>query len=225
MLLPASARIGQLHVERRYLPSADGPGGDIHDVVTTRFGVRLLVGDVMGTGEEANRVGASVLSAWRELARSEASLAGVAVRLHALITRSEHPERFVTAILMNFPDSVGGLAEMVCCGHPPPLLVHDGVATFIGALPFPPLGLLDLAEGWCAANTIRFGDGEQLLLYTDGASEARDVRDRFFPLSEHAALTMRGQHPLDVLMASLLGHIGDRMASADDILLVLVRRG
>jgi hypothetical protein len=31
------------------------------------------------------------------------SLAGIAVRLHALIARSGHPERFVTALLVNFP--------------------------------------------------------------------------------------------------------------------------
>jgi hypothetical protein len=33
-----------------------------------------------------------------------------------------------------------------------------------------------------------------------------------------------GPHPLDVLMTSLDAHIADRTASADDALLVLVRR-
>ncbi len=261
MALPASTHVGQLRVETRHLPSADGPGGDIHDVVATPFGVRLLIGDVMGTGQQANQVGASVLGAWRELARSEPSLAGVAVRLHTLIARSAHPDRFVTALLVNFPGpvaedparedpaaeggpAVGGpcglWAELVCCGHPPPLLVRDGTATFTGPLPYPPLGLLDLAEGWCAGGTIPFGEGDRLLLYTDGVSEARDPGGRFFPLTEHAEAAMRrqdaapggetagdagGRHPLDALMTSLRRHIGDRMASTDDILLVLVQRG
>ncbi len=160
---PASTRVGQLHVEVRYLPSANGPGGDIHDVLATPFGVRLLIGDVMGTGTTANQAGTSVRDAWRELARSEPSLAGVAVRLHSLIAQSEHPEHFVTALLVNFPasvaaedrtgcpehatDSIGdSWAELVCCGHPPPLRVRDGTATYISSLPAsPPLGLLDLA--------------------------------------------------------------------------------
>ena len=51
----------------------------------------------------ANRTGLLVLNAWRDLACTEPSLAGIAVRLHALIARSGHPERFVTALLVNFP--------------------------------------------------------------------------------------------------------------------------
>ena len=98
--------------------------------MATPFGVRLLVGDVMGTGLPANRTGLSVLNAWRDLACTEPSLAGIAVRLHALIARSGHPERFVTALLVNFPvesadgaPPAGSWAELVCCGHPPPLLL------------------------------------------------------------------------------------------------------
>ena len=255
MAFPASTCVGRLCVESRYLPSAAGPSGDIHGVVATPFGVRLLIGDVMGRGQEAHQAGASVLGAWSELARSEPSLAGIAVRLHGLITRSEDPERFVTALLVNIPGSgragqaggddpaageLGGLrAELVCCGHPLPLLVRNGAATFIRSFPFPPLGLLDLADGWCAASIFALRDGDRLVLYTDGVSEARDSGGRYFPLSERVAAAMSDQNaapgtpaaggpggprPLDVLMTSLGAHIADRTASADDALLVLVRR-
>jgi len=156
MTFPTSTHVGRLYVESRHLPATQGGGGDIHDVMATPFGVRLLVGDVMGTGLPANRTGLSVLNAWRDLACTEPSLAGIAVRLHALIARSGHPERFVTALLVNFPvesadgvPAAGSWAELVCCGHPPPLLLRDGSAAFIEPYAAPPLGLLDLAEGWC----------------------------------------------------------------------------
>lgn len=251
MALPPCLRVGQLRVETRYLASASGPGGDIHDVAATPFGVRLLVGDVMGTGPEAHQVGLRVLAAWRKAARSEPSLAGVAVRLHAQIAQSEHPERFVTALLVNFPgdpDVAAGAgetaagarddrpAEMICCGHPPPLVVRDdGRAVFASSLTFPPLGLLDLADGWCAATQIPFRDGDRLLLYTDGVSEARDARGRFFALADSAAAALRDQdaaagdasasrrHSLDILMAGLQEHLGDGTASTDDMLIVLVQ--
>jgi serine phosphatase RsbU (regulator of sigma subunit) len=199
--------------------------------------VRLLVGDVMGTGLPANRTGLSVLNAWRDLARTEPSLAGIALRLHALIARSGHPERFVTALLVNFPvesadegvPAAGSWAELVCCGHPPPMLLRDGpgmrTAAFIEPYAAPPLGLLDLADGWCRASMIPVGDGDQLLLYTDGVSEARDGTGRFFPLARVIADTMRAAGPdrghlLDVLVARLDEHVGDR--GCDDILLLLV---
>jgi serine phosphatase RsbU (regulator of sigma subunit) len=233
MNLPTSTHVGRLYVESRHLPATQGGGGDIHDVMATPFGVRLLVGDVMGTGLPANRTGLSVLNAWRDLACTEPSLAGIAVRLHALIARSGHPERFVTALLVNFPvESAGGSAppagsraELVCCGHPPPLLVRDNSAAFIEPYAAPPLGLLDLAEGWCRASMMPVGDGDQLLLYTDGVSEARDADGRFFPLAQVTADTVRGTGPdraplLDVLVARLDEHVGDRRC--DDILLLLV---
>jgi serine phosphatase RsbU (regulator of sigma subunit) len=219
MTFPTSTHVGRLYVESRHLPATQGGGGDIHDVMATPFGVRLLVGDVMGTGLPANRTGRSVLNAWRELACTEPSLAGIAVRLHALIARSEHPERFVTALLVNFPVAEGR-AEVVCCGHPPPILLRGGSAAFAE----PPLGLLDLADGWCRASMIPAGDGDQLLLYTDGVSEARDAAGRFFPLAqvmaEAASAGGRGRRLLDALVARLDDHVGDR--GCDDILLLLV---
>jgi serine phosphatase RsbU (regulator of sigma subunit) len=247
MNFPTSTYVGRLYVESRHLPATQGGGGDIHDVMATPFGVRLLVGDVMGTGLPANRTGLLVLNAWRDLACTEPSLAGIAVRLHALIARSGHPERFVTALLVNFPVvsaddapaaetllAPGGTTspspaeswiELVCCGHPPPLLLRDGSAAFIEPYAAPPLGLLDLAEGWCRASMIPVGDGDQLLLYTDGVSEARDAAGRFFRLAQVTADTIRDTGPdraplLDVLVARLDEHVGER--ACDDILLLLV---
>ena len=217
MTFPTSTHVGRLYVESRHRPATQGGGGDIHDVMATPFGVRLLVGDVMGTGAPANRTGLTVLNAWRDLAFTEPSLAGIAVRLHALIARSQHPERFVTALLANFPSpdgpgsgrqpgrpgrcwpgrcwpgrdepgrDAGSWAELVCCGHPPPMLLRGGSAAFVTPYAAPPLGLLDLADGWCRASMIPVGDGDQLLLYTNGVSEARDAAGRFFPLAQVTA--------------------------------------
>jgi hypothetical protein len=211
MTLPASTQVGRLAIESRHLPATQGGGGDIHDVMATSFGIRLLIGDVMGTGLAANRTGLSVLNAWRELACTEPSLAGVAVRLHALITRSEHPERFVTALLVNFPSAAdldeegdgdgsragGPWAELVCCGHSPPLLLRGGSAAFIEPAAAPPLGLLDLAGGWCQPSMVPIAVGDQLLLYTDGVSEARDAAGRFFPLAERTAQALHPGGPGD----------------------------
>ena len=174
---------------------------------------------------------------------------GSAVRLHALIARSEHQERFVTALLANFPTpdgpfpgtgladglaldggalDTGSWAELVCCGHPPPMLLRGGSAAFVTPYAAPPLGLLDLADGWCRASMIPVGEGDQLLLYTDGVSDARDTAGRFFPLAEVTADAVRaaeagvtaGTHLLDALASCLEEHVGDR--GCDDILLLLV---
>jgi serine phosphatase RsbU (regulator of sigma subunit) len=216
----------QLRVETRSLPVAADAGGDIHDVLVTPFGVRLLVGDVMGSGQPASETAARVLAAWRELASAESSLPGIAVRLHRLIARSQDPERFVTVLLAGFGC---GDADMVCCGHPPPLLFRGGTVSFVETFPAPPLGMLDLADGWCKKFTVPFGSGDMLLMYTDGVSEARDSDGRYFPLAARAMEAMAGAtkaHPCDVilddLLASLRAHIGNQQS--DDILLLLAAR-
>lgn len=225
MILPALAC--QLRAETRRIPL--GPGGDIHDALATPFGVRLLIGDVMGTGLPANETGSLVVAAWRELAVTEPSLPGIAVRLHTLISHSENPERFVTALLVSFGCCQGERGmEIVCCGHPPPLLLRGESASYVETFPAPPLGLLDLANGWCAATTVPFGAGDGLLLYTDGVSEARDLDQRYFPLSDLTAAALRdsgGVHCdqiLDSLVAGLRAHIGEHQA--DDILISLAAR-
>jgi serine phosphatase RsbU (regulator of sigma subunit) len=232
MTFPTSTHVGRLYVESRHRPASQGGGGDIHDVMATPFGVRLLVSDAMGHGAPASRTGLAVLNAWRDLAFTEPSLAGVAVRLHALIARSEDPERFATALLANFPAPGGGdagsWAELVCCGHPPPMLLRGGSAAFVTPYAAPPLGLLDLADGWCRASMIPVGEGDQLLLYTDGVCDARDAAGRFFPLAEVTAGAVQaaeagvtaGTPLLDTLATSLEEHVGDR--GCDDILLLLV---
>jgi serine phosphatase RsbU (regulator of sigma subunit) len=139
----------------------------------------------MGTGQLANQTGVVVRNAWKAIAATEPTLAGIAVRLHGLITRSAHPERFVTAFLANF--GAGPRTEFVCCGHPPPLLLRGAQATFAdGLTPSPPLGLLDLSEFEAASGFLVINPGDRVLLYTDGVTDARDASGNAYQLAERA---------------------------------------
>jgi serine phosphatase RsbU (regulator of sigma subunit) len=223
---PAAVCAGELRVHVRYRPAEIDGGGDIYDVRETRFGTRVLIGDVMGAGVPASETAAGILQGWRAIVDTEPTLASVAVRLHGLITRSDHPERFVTALMMNL--DCDPWTEFVCCGHPPPLLLRDGVASYVDMFsPSPPLGLLDMTDGWCSPGVFRFTGHDRLLLYTDGVSEARDDAGVFFPLAEQADAAAR-DHPdddglLDALMSGLRAHVG--AAARDDVLMMTVGRG
>ncbi|MFJ9038722.1 PP2C family protein-serine/threonine phosphatase [Streptomyces sp. NPDC102406] len=181
--------VGTLSVCARRLTSGarqDGRGGDLHGAVATPFGTRLLIGDVMGKGPELSRTADAVLRAWHQLAGRQRSLEVLAVRLHSLVAHSDEPDRFVTATFVSVADD--GSAELVCCGHPPPLLLRGGGAVPAAVpAPAPPLGLLDLAHGWCAAQPVPRTAWDRMLLHTDGASEARDATGTFYPLAERAA--------------------------------------
>lgn len=207
---------GTLGVSARRLVAGAGPdggeGGDLHGVVDTPYGTRLLIGDVMGKGAELSRTADAVLRTWRRLACVQRTLEVLAVRLHSLVAHSEDPDRFVTATLVTVaPD---GSAEVVCCGHPPPLLIRDGSAVPAAVpVPAPPLGLLDLAHGWCGAEQISAAAWDRMLLHTDGATEARDADSEFYPLAERATeLSALPLAPFTAaLSADLLHHAGGRL--------------
>lgn len=69
-----------------------------------------------------------VLGAFRESAYDAASLAEIAARIEASLQHQEAVEEFVTVVLAQVSGD-GCRAELLNCGHPPPLLVRDGEVT------------------------------------------------------------------------------------------------
>jgi serine phosphatase RsbU (regulator of sigma subunit) len=190
-------------------PHAENPaGGDIACAVVAPNAVRLFIGDVMGHDPRAARTAAEVTRAFRQLAADPDPLPVVAARMHAFVADQADGEEFVTAQFVSIPSGGDGDAQIVCCGHPPPLLLRDGQATLLDALPpSPPLGLLDLGGYSPQADLLGAGPGDSVLLYTDGVSEAHDGHGRPYPLAERAATLGGGRLP-EVLRDDLLGHVG-----------------
>ncbi|NUR57306.1 MAG: serine/threonine-protein phosphatase [Catenulispora sp.] len=204
-------------------------GGDLYEAVSTKFGDRLLIGDVRGKGLPAVEAAADVLGVFREAAHTESDLSRVADRMHAMLARRPvRDEEFVTAVLLSV-DPTTPTVQVVNCGHPPPLLMRDGRVDVLAPVePGPPLGLFDIASpaGTAAAAPAwaGFAPGDTLLLYTDGTTEARDKSGRFFDLA--AFLTDRpAAAPAELtsqILTGLAAHVGGRLE--DDVALLVVRR-
>jgi serine phosphatase RsbU (regulator of sigma subunit) len=212
-------------------------GGDIACAVVAPHGLRLLLGDVMGHDERAAQTAADVTRAFRQLAVHPDPLQVVAARLHAFVAdRADREgtdgEEFVTAQFVSVPNADDD-PQIVCCGHPPPLLLRDGQATLLDALPpSPPLGLLDMVGHLPHADLLGTRPGDSVLLYTDGVSEAYDAHGRPYPLAERAAtLSARtrtassapeaGDHLPELLRDELLDHVGGDLR--DDATLLYLR--
>ena len=77
-----------------------------------------------------------------------------------------------------------------------------------------PLRLLSLGDCSAAGRTLPFRPGGAMLLYTDGVTEARNPRDRCYPLvtrlTELAATSADGIRPdlLECLRDDLRRHVG-----------------
>ena len=220
-------------------PAANGrhlgnlAGGDIACAVAAPNAVRLLIGDVMGHDPRAAQTAAEVTRAFRRLAADPDPLQVVAARLHAFVADHADGEEFVTAQFISIPNGDGGDAQIVCCGHPPPLLLRDGRVTALDALPpSPPLGLLDMGGYSPHADLLGARAGDSVLLYTDGVSEAYDGHGRPYPLAERAAALSGRSRPGErreeateclpaLLRDDLLDHVGGDLR--DDATLLYLR--
>ncbi|WP_445330186.1 PP2C family protein-serine/threonine phosphatase [Streptomyces olivochromogenes] len=225
LLKPVPAAVGPFQVAVRYSAAAAEAriGGDLYALVATPYGVRLIVGDVRGKGLPAVSTAALVLGIFREAAYDEPDLLAVIDRIERSLARNLGPDDFVTAVVAGYPSP--GRLEMVNCGHAPPLLVRGSdVVAVEPTRPAPPLGLRALSGEVPSLQILPFSDGDQLLLYTDGVTEARDHGREFYPLASGLArhVCEEPARTLTALHDDLLAHVGGRLD--DDAALLLLRK-
>ncbi|MGJ5755859.1 PP2C family protein-serine/threonine phosphatase [Streptomyces puniciscabiei] len=239
LLRPVPPRLGPVQMASKYLAAETGAqiGGDLYEAVHTRYGVRMIVGDVRGKGLPAVRLAAAVLGAFREAAHYDEDVAEVVNHCAAALEREraalsavdqagqDHPtEDFVTALVAQVSDAY--VVEVVNRGHPPPLVLRRGkVEALIPACSLPPLGLEDfMTVPPAGAESYPFAPGDRLLLHTDGVIEARSPDGDFFPLHE----TAESVHPctpsefLERLHQELIRHTHGYLA--DDAAMLVAER-
>jgi hypothetical protein len=225
VLRPVPRQIGAVRFAVRYLSAASQArvGGDLYEVVAAGDRVRLVVGDAEGKGLPALQSAAQVLGVFREAAQEEDNLAAIVSRIETSLARELGAEQFVTAVLAEISED-GTKMELLSCGHPPPLLLGTSPPRFARCQGSLPLGLGDLSGEPRIPVTIPLAPGDEVLFYTDGASEARNKAGEFFPLAKCDAVHHRHQpeHLVDQLCAELARHVGH--APDDDIALLLAYR-
>jgi serine phosphatase RsbU (regulator of sigma subunit) len=223
LLQPVPATVGPFRVAVRYSAAAAEAriGGDLYALVSTPYGVRLIVGDVRGKGLPAVGTAALVVGVFREAAYDEPDLLTVVARIERSLARNLGSDDFVTAVVAGYPRP--GQLEVVNCGHAPPLLVRDrAVVPVEQDRPAPPLGLRALSGETPALQVLPFAEGDQLLLYTDGVTEARNQAREFYPLAEGLARHASDEpaRTVTALHDELLAHVGGRLH--DDAALLLL---
>jgi len=194
---------------------------------------RVIMGDVRGKGVGAIGEVSVVLGAFREGAHRCPTLGELVTALEESVGRdledvadveSDIGEHFITALMLEIPDH-DGTAEFINCGHPPPLLIHSRhVTTLDFEHSSPPLGMGGLPAADQHTDSIAFGPGDILLLYTDGVIEARSPSGEFYPLAQRLD-SMSGSTPdalLREIQRDLISHVGRE--PDDDVALLAIQR-
>jgi len=223
-LLPVSVPIVPgLDIAVRYLAATDGAsvGGDWYDVIAFDDDtIGLVVGDVVGHD----------LAASATMGQLRSALLAYACEQH------EQPSHTLRRVDRVF-DSLGlSLATCVFAvldrasltlrwsnaGHPPPLLLRDGRATFLSEGAGVMLGVSAGDDTDEASTTLR--EGDVLVLYTDGLVERRgeSVTDGFDRLARIAA-RVRVDDAEEICNAVLSELVPPTTVRSDDIAVLVAR--
>jgi serine phosphatase RsbU (regulator of sigma subunit)/PAS domain-containing protein len=200
-------------------------GGDFYDLFEARDRWMVLMGDVTGKGPGAAAITSLARYTMRTVAQYEDDIRAMLQRLNQTLAGDPDRRQICTAVCVAVrerPDGVGAGLDIVCAGHPPPLLINaDGTVrpvgrpgTLLGALP----------EGTWTLTQLELGLGDTLVLYTDGVTDTRGPEGRFGTDRLEALLHDIGPQDADVVASRIdeaLLAFGDQR---DDVA-VLVLRG
>lgn len=219
-------RIGDYEIAHCYVPAQSEAliGGDFYDVVELSDGVLgVVIGDVSGKG-----VGATVHTAMakymlRGIAQEETDPAVVVSRLNNAIAQTVHSEVFITMFYGMLYTREKRLVY-ANAGHELPMLLKGDSGQCLSLdSTGQPMGIFaDVVYG---RREIHLSDGDALVLYTDGITEAR--RDKhFFGLNGlQTSVKAAGDRQANEIVESILENVqkfaGDGLR--DDAAVMVIR--
>lgn len=150
-------------------------GGDFYDAFPVTGGWMLVIGDVTGRGAQAASITAQARYTLRAAALLTGDpLVGLATLNRALLARRDSALCSVAAIVLS--EDPAQPVRLAVAGHPPPLLV-DGEAVKEAAGAGPVLGAF-VDSAW-TIERVRLRPGQQVVIVTDGITEATGPEGRF----------------------------------------------
>jgi PAS domain S-box-containing protein len=162
-----------------YRPAGDENwvGGDFYDAFAVCGGWLAIVGDVAGRGAAA----AALTGLARYTLRTAATLLedpldAVRTLNGELLGLERMSLCSVAAVLLSEDEDGRAIAEIVCAGHPLPLLVRNGVVRPVGSFS-PMLGAYEI-DHWKRTSCL-LQPGDVLVLFTDGVFDTVGATGRF----------------------------------------------
>ena len=198
-------------------------GGDYFDVVPiSEDRTAFLIADVSGKG-----LGAALVTTMLQGALSGLSMGANPVRVfnHFNGFLCHHAE--VGRYLTMFMGIIGsdGVLEYIKAGHPSPILLRNGQVSELYRDGSFPVGLI--AEAEFEMERMQLEDGDTLVLFSDGVTEAENTNRELFDVSGLCSvLSTQGGAPVEAMKDSVLAAVSRFAQGAhqsDDITLLVVR--
>ena len=223
------------------LEPAKQTSGDFYDLIPLPDGrLGLLVADVTDKGMGAALYMALSRTIIRTFAGEfHAEPQKVLNAAHRRILADSDTDQFVT-VFYGILDPTTGALTYSNAGHNPPFLLggRSGSAPAIDSEQLiavhelmntgPPLGLRMFKDIAWEQGSVQVGDGDVLVLYSDGVTEAQDLREEFFEEERllnvlRANVGRSAQLIQDALIGEVHSFVGQAPQSDDITVMVIVR--
>ena len=201
-------------------------GGDYFDYFSRDGqGTVVCLADVSGKGISAALLMANIQAAIRSLSLSDASLIKRLEHANQLLYNSTDSDKFVT-MFYSVLDPEKHELTFSNAGHNPPLLISaDGSVRELTA-GGPVLGILPAFH--YEESTVAFAVGDLLLIYSDGFSEAANMRFEEFGDDRLREIAVaHREEPAEALIERIISEVQEFCGEApqsDDMTIVVVRR-
>lgn len=208
------------------METAHHVGGDLYDFIQLPDGrVGLMVGDVSGKGVPAALFMAQVISQFRNFANTCSSPAETLNKLNQSISRESKSGLFVTIVYLIY-NPANRQAIFASAGHLPALVFRNSqLIEKVEVSEGMPVGLIE--ETGFTEKELKLEQGDLVLLYTDGLTEARDKKAEEFQEARiiQAVADREGlssQQAIQALKSSVKAFVG-RAAQHDDITIMTLQ--
>lgn len=201
-------------------------GGDYYDFIPRHDGKMFVaLGDVSGKGTAAALLMSSLHAAIHAQAAAKSSLPETIDSVNKYLSDNTPANRFVTLFLAEL-DLTNGTLNYINAGHNPPLIARiDGSVQQLDSGGFP-LGIIPMAEYEIGQTNLQ--PGEALVIYSDGVSEANNLKGEEFGIERLADVIKRNitssASGLRDKVESSLSAFTETAPAGDDITLVIVKK-
>jgi phosphoserine phosphatase RsbU/P len=170
---------------------ARGVGGDYYDYIPIdEHTIQVVIADVAGKGVPAALLMSATAAAVQLEVSEKRDMLEVVDRLNNGIHSVSDGDRYVTLLLADI-DALSRSLRYVNCGHNPALLFRAKTRDIVrmNSSCFP-VGMFDSVA--CQVNRADLADGDILVLYTDGITEAENPQGEEFGMERLSAVIQRG---------------------------------
>lgn len=191
-------------------------GGDLYDYYRQGDDLWFIIGDVSGKGVPSALFMSAAVNLFRSALGHQTSPKAIMEEMNAVLSENNPSVTFVTAFIgrLHIPS---GQLTYCNAGHLPPLVERtDNQVRTVEVVRNVPLGFdgkYNFVEEGCM-----LGEGEKLVLYTDGVTEARDAAGEMLGDKQWMEIVAND----DDLLGTLKRYIGEAEPT-DDITILSIR--